>query len=185
MEEEKKEPIQEEEVVLEDAQLEEAIEEEQPIAEEDLKALNKKGLIAFILACIALFVLVPVSGLCFLFCFIPYVGWILSPVMMIVMLICDIAGIVLSAIAMKNAKKAKAITQKPFKVFRLMASIFGPIALAFSIIALVALVALIILAILALIGLIIYLLITVVGSVVSAAMQETISSVAASIALLL
>ena len=184
MEEEKKEPIQEEEVVLEDIPQEEILEEEQP-AVEDEQALNKKGLIAFILASIALFVLMPVSALCFLFCFIPYVGWILSPLMILVMLVCAIAGIILSAIAMKNAKKAKTITKSPFKVFRLLASIFGPIALAFSIIAIVALVALICLAVLALIGLAIYLLVTLIGSLASAAIQEGAASAFSSIALLL
>lgn len=186
MEEEKIELVQdpEEEIVLEDIPQEEVLEEEQPV-EEDENALNKKGLVAFILASIALFVLLPVSALCFLFCLIPYVGWILSPLMIIVMLICDIAGIILSAIAMKNAKKAKAITKNPFKVFRLLASIFGPIALAFSIIAVVAVVALICLAVLALIGLAIYLLISLIGALASAVMQNAATSAFTSIALLL
>lgn len=176
-----KEPVEKEEVVLEDVPQEEVADEQ--LTEEDLKALNKKGLTAFILASIALFVLMPVSGLCLLFCFIPYVGWILSPLMILVMLVCDIAGIILSAIAMKNAKKAKPITQSPFKVFRLLASIFGPIALAFSIIAIVALVAVIVIAVIGLVIFAIYLLITVLTSILSAAMQQGMA--ASAIALLL
>ena len=127
--EEEKEVVQEE-VVLEDAPQEEVV-------EEDPKVLNKRGLTAFILACIALFVLLPIAAVCFAFGFLPYIGWLLAPVSGLVTLVCNIAAIVLSGIALKMAGKSKAITANPFKIFRLLATIFGAVGLAFSIIALV------------------------------------------------
>ena len=101
---------------------------------EELEKKNKKGLTAFILAVIALFVLFPAIWFCVIVAYIPYIG---SLIYWVLWWGTAIAGLIISAVALGNAKKAKGITKNPHKVFRLLATIFGAIGLALFILRIV------------------------------------------------
>ena len=89
--------------------------------------MNKKGLTAFILGCVALFVLWPCIWVFVVISFVPYVG---SLIYTLIYWVSTIAGLIIAAVALGTAGKAKGVQKQPYKIFRTLGTVFGAVALA-------------------------------------------------------
>lgn len=127
---------------------------------------KKKAKTAFICGIVAFFVLYPAASFCSFFLAIPYIG---ALAYWLIWWGTTLAGIIVAANALANAKKAKGIDEQPSKVFRLLGTIFGAIGLAFCILRIILRICFTILLIVLLVVAIIVLIIFVAMAVFSSA----------------